>query len=310
MAEEDSKEVVPFISAPLPEAESEWRTVSLDQLIRFFSNPARFLIQQRLGFYLEEGEDLLEDNEPFELDYFGTSDLRNKLLDLRLEGKSIKETLPLLRAQSSLPHGEVGNAIFAQEANAVESFAKTLAGTLTAAAVEPDLLHVQIGGFQLVGALEKLTEAGYAGYRFDAMRPRDWVKLWIRHLALCVSDSKVPKESIWVASDDIIALGTTEHAVEVFEGLLNLYWRGLHEPIHFFPKSAFEFAHTTHRKGRADPVKAALRMWEGSEFSKARPEKDDFYNALLFGNDDNPLNSEFEALAFQFFGVALEQMKG
>jgi exodeoxyribonuclease V gamma subunit len=310
VAGEDSDEVVSFINAPLPEAESEWRTVSLDQLIRFFSNPARFLIQQRLGFYLEEGEDLLEDNEPFELDFFGTSDLRNKLLDLRLEGKSIKETLPLLRAQSSLPHGEVGNAIFAKETNAVESFAKTLADSLTAAAVEPDLLHVQIGDFQLVGALEKLTEAGYAGYRFDVMRPRDWVKLWIRHLALCVSDSKVPKESVWVASDDIVTLGATEQAVEVLEGLLDLYWRGLHEPIHFFPKSAFKFAHTTHRKGRADPVKAALQMWEGSEFSKARPEKDDLYNALLFGSDDNPLDSEFEALALQFFGVALDHMKG
>ncbi len=119
-----SNAAMPFISKPLPQAEPEWRTVSLEQLIRFFSNPARFLLQQRLGIYLEEGEELLEDWEPFDLDFFAKTHLRTQLLALCLQGKPVEKALPLLRARSSLPHGEVGHSVFDQEAGAVESFAR------------------------------------------------------------------------------------------------------------------------------------------------------------------------------------------
>ncbi len=155
-----------------------------------------------------------------------------------------------------------------------------------------------------MGTLEKLTELGSAGYRFDVMRPRDWIPLWIRHLALCVCDAQVPHRSLWVAADEVVTLGDVDRPIEHLEALLDLYWRGLHEPLRFFPKSAFAFSKVAQGNGTADPAKAAWREWEGSEFSPARPEKEEPYIRLLFAHEDDPLNVEFESLALRIFGPA------
>ena len=44
----------PFIAQGLPEPPPDWRTVEIGQLIRFFGNPSQFILNQRLGIYLEE----------------------------------------------------------------------------------------------------------------------------------------------------------------------------------------------------------------------------------------------------------------
>ena len=62
------REASPLLSGELPEPEPGMRTVTLETLARFFKNPARWLLRERLGIRPEEREDALATREPFVLD--------------------------------------------------------------------------------------------------------------------------------------------------------------------------------------------------------------------------------------------------
>ncbi len=60
----------PFLSRKLPltpEEKKALRQLDLETLCRFFSNPARFVLQQRLGIYLDNELTLTDKRENFEL---------------------------------------------------------------------------------------------------------------------------------------------------------------------------------------------------------------------------------------------------
>ncbi|MGI8436736.1 MAG: exodeoxyribonuclease V subunit gamma, partial [Chthoniobacterales bacterium] len=56
-----------FITQPLAEPGDEWQRLEARQLIRFFGNPAKFLIQERLGLRIPRLDALLQESEPLEL---------------------------------------------------------------------------------------------------------------------------------------------------------------------------------------------------------------------------------------------------
>jgi exodeoxyribonuclease V gamma subunit len=62
--------VAPLITRALPLSpaeKEELHSLDIETLVRFFSNPIRFLLQQRLGIYLEEAAGLTERREDFKL---------------------------------------------------------------------------------------------------------------------------------------------------------------------------------------------------------------------------------------------------
>ena len=82
-------------------------------------------------------------------------------------------------------------------------------------------------------------------------------------------------------------------ALEILKCLLDLYWKGMSEPLHFFPVSSFEYVGKILLKNWTHPtaIKAARRKWSGSDFS--RGESEDPYFERCFGKID-PLNKDFE----------------
>ncbi len=70
-----------FITRGLPEPSEEWKTVDVNQLCRFLTNPAKFLLTQRLGIYLEEEEALFDETEPFEVKGLEKYQLEQELVE-------------------------------------------------------------------------------------------------------------------------------------------------------------------------------------------------------------------------------------
>ena len=56
----EPKEVPPLISTKLPEPDKEWKDLSIKALCAFFNNPAKYLLEKRLGIYLHERADVLD----------------------------------------------------------------------------------------------------------------------------------------------------------------------------------------------------------------------------------------------------------
>ncbi|HAA04918.1 MAG TPA: exodeoxyribonuclease V subunit gamma, partial [Syntrophobacteraceae bacterium] len=276
----------PFLDAPLPEPEDEWRTVDLDQLCRFFAHPVKFLLRQRLQIALDEGEDALDDREAFDLDGLERYRVREHLLHRLLTNQNVDVALELERASGRLPHGQIGECRFQSISREVNAFYLDIARHLSRRTLEPVGLELDLGRFRLLGHLDGLTENGLVRFRAARANARDRLHLWIRHLALNAVDlSPVPRQSILAGVDGSWQFEPVPQAREHLNQLLEIYWDGLCRPLRLFPQLSYDYACARREGKSADyAVAVARRNWQGSRAGdhQRRGEGDDPYLDLCF----------------------------
>jgi exodeoxyribonuclease V gamma subunit len=300
----------PFLGRPLAEPPDEWRMADLPRLIRFFQQPTKYLIRERLRIHLEEREGLLESREPFTLDGLAAYTLRQELLDLRLDGGSPEDGWEIARAGGRVPQGRVGEVCFAGEAEKVEALARRLAPRHAVPRLDPIPVGWDLGPIRLTGWLTGLSPQGLLEYRPTRAKPKDWIALWLRHLLLNgLRPPGVARESCWLGEDEEIVLGPVEDPMPYLTKLAGIYWTGLSQPVPLFPEASFAYAERLQKgQGEERARSAARTIWDGSEFSKKTPERQDPYHRLAFRGLD-PLDAEFERLAREVFLPMLEHRR-
>jgi exodeoxyribonuclease V gamma subunit len=302
----------PLLTKELPEPEPTWRRVTLEGLMGFFRNPARWLLRERLGVRPDEDEEELETREPFVLDGLANHQLLGRMLELHREGRTTVEIRAVARGSGALPHGQVGECVFVQAQDRVTRFAGRLGRVLPRRDPEPVDLELQLDGFELSGRLTGMTLAGRVGYRLASIKANDYLNLWLHHLALNVAAPEgVTLQSRWVAEDKEIVLEPVEDAATHLRAVLDWYGRGTRRLLHFFPKSALAYVETLRKDQNQDTEKAlraARRQWEGDDFQRLAPERDHVYYQLAF-RDTDPLDAEFEAVALAVFGPLCAQVR-
>ncbi len=302
----------PLFTGLLPDAEPEFRTVDLDRLTRFYGNPVRYLLQRRFGIYIAREPESLEPREPFTLNYSEEQDLYKSLLSARLEKEPTIDLRALSAAAGKLPHGRLGDAVFAKAERAVTRFAGELKQLLPDSKLDPIPVKFETATMKLTGWLNDVTDQGLFGYEMDEVRPYHRVRLWIRHLALCLARPKgVPLVSQWVGyqkKNGKISIATyceVEDAKILLQELLEQYWNGLHAPLPFFPKTSYAYADAKIQS--KDALVVARKVWEppdnryaeyGSESEK--PE----YMLVYRGTD--PLDRNFESVAMKLLSPLFE----
>ncbi|MCF6283413.1 MAG: exodeoxyribonuclease V subunit gamma [Candidatus Polarisedimenticolaceae bacterium] len=289
-------EIAPFFSEILPEPEVQWRDVSLNQLLSFFSSPARYLLRQRLGIRLDEGEGLLQEREPFELDYLEAISLKEQMLQ-RHERQSLYE---VVSASGRLPQGEPGQAIFDSHWSEVENFKQrmdALALPLDAAkqVIEIDL---QCAHLRLNGQLNGVTEQGL----FQAVPHPLWanqhLSFWLNHLLLnALKPPGIALVSRCLDSDNLYQLGPVDEAEGYLQPLLQCYWQGLSRPLPLLPKSSLVYAEQIALgKSEEQALAKANAKWHSGYNYEGECEKP--YFKLAFRGQE-PLDSEFQTLSEQ-----------
>ncbi len=312
------KSPAPFISTRLADPpEPEWKTIDLNDLSRFFGNPARFLLEKRLRVFLEGRELKLEDREPFELKGLEKYQLEQSLVKRELAGKDPDDFLPLARAVGQLPHGTVGECIFEDMRSGTARFSEKISSYMEEPELVPLHADICISGFRLTGRIDAIYPERLIKYRYTRIKPKDRLNIWFQHLflnslavdhypriSMLAGLSPKGKEPQWVAYEFL----PVENSQEILENLLEKYWAGLVMPLHFFPRSSWEYAQLVFDKGkpREDAMEKAYKTWMGNDFNSG--ESDDAYYQLCFGNTD-PLDSEFQDIAEEVFGPLLEHQK-
>jgi exodeoxyribonuclease V gamma subunit len=292
---------LPFLRTPLSEPPAEWREVTVEQLVRFFTHPSRYLVRDRLGIRLEEDEGLLETREPFALDSLAGYELRQTLLDGRLRGTPREDIHAAARAGGLLPHGRVGEVILDLTASRVERFARRVEARRPPERREAIPVDFDLGPIRLRGRLADLGVPGRFAYRFAKTKAKDRIGLWIHHLILNRLDPpRLGGESLWLGEEGTIHLTPVADAEEVLRGLADLYWVGLSRVLHLFPESSYAYAVRVHNDENPDAgLWDARKAWEEDEFT-GRGEETDPYHRLVFRGVD-PLDEEFTTLAETVF---------
>ena len=78
-----------FFARPLGGVGAEFHEVTLDNLVRFFRNPCRYLLRERLGIVLAESDEELQDDEPFVADWRARDALAQRMLPRLLGGETV-----------------------------------------------------------------------------------------------------------------------------------------------------------------------------------------------------------------------------
>jgi exodeoxyribonuclease V gamma subunit len=280
-----------FLATEIDPPLAEWRDVPLQKLLRFFDNPARFLLENRLGIRLGDIATPLEEREPFSVEGLDSYGLKQEILELCLNGVDVQGFLPVARCRGILPPAQHGEALFEAAAKEVNAFAGALREILGAGReLVPLDIDLQLGGFRLTGRLDRIWPDRMIRYRCARIKAKDQIRSWIEHLVLNAARAVgYPRETLLFMADDSSSFAPAESAADILQSILALYWEGLMKPLRFFPASAMAYAH----KQEWDLERARKRWAAGYNFPG---EGEDPYFRLCFGQVD-PFNAEFERVA-------------
>ncbi|ACF11435.1 exodeoxyribonuclease V, gamma subunit [Chlorobaculum parvum NCIB 8327] len=303
LAGRNSLDTRPFIEEPLDGLTDEERTVTLDDLARFFANPAAFFLERRLGLKPSSAAEPLGEREPFEAVGLERYAMRQELLEALLEGRDGRAMLPLFRSRGLLPPATHGELLFRKLLAEVEEFAEKvqeLKGGGTFSQLDIDL---DIGGFRLTGTLDHLLPTGQLLYRCARMRAQDRLRSWLLHLARLAAGHGESHETRIVTLDRSICYRPVTGAAERLEALLDFYREGLAEPLPFFPCTSLAWAEKAD-KPEADRRKAALGEWLDG-FGGIEGEGSDPAIRRCFGQEP-PFGDHFETIAADLLQPMIE----
>ena len=287
-----------WFNVALPEPDPEWRQVSINQLIQFYHHPARYLMQQRLGLQLGISEEVLDSREPFSLDGLSAWQLRQLVLEQRLNGDALQTIKPMIDATGVLPQGTVGEMSFQDQATKVETFVEKLLPDYPNDFIDSIPVELSLGEFSLLGQLEGCSSAGLFQYRLGKLKGGELLAVWCRHLVLnCIKPQGVVCESRWFTEDAEIHLLPVAEPEQHLLALLTHYWAGCQSPLPLITNTSFAYAKASLNGGRADPDKAMWAIWLGWQFATA--EAEDIYYQQLYKTA--PLDDAFKALALDIY---------
>jgi exodeoxyribonuclease V gamma subunit len=296
-----------FFPAPLAQAAIEQRSVALEGLIRFFANPCRWLLRERLGIALPEGEEQLLDDEPFLPDRPGRQALARRLLPAALAGAGADALLAQARAGIEYPAGMIGEVALAGEVGRLRGFAAALAQDLAAPCPEPlsASLAFDLDGeaWSLAGSIAPVHAGRLVRWRYDETRVTDYLAGWMAHLFACAGHPDgAALETCWHSRDGVFRFAPCRQPGERLETLLRLYRRGLTAPLPFFPRSAWEYVTNGGSMGKA------RARWTGHRDRSWGEERDPAYRLALRGVGD-PLAGEFADLAQAVYQPLLDHLE-
>ena len=303
--DEDAPDVAasPFIAAPLPPAGPEWRTVDIARLARFFRNPCRFLLEQRLGVELRREEDALQDDEPFVPGVAGRAPLVQLLLPALLEGLPLDSARTLALAGTALPPGGFGRRFLERELLDMQRFAQQVREHTTQPALPPHAVSVRVQvddqPWHVTGSFADLRERGLLHWRYGRRSPTDLIEAWLPHLLLCAdAPAGLLPVTTGIARDGRFFLTECADPQAQLQALVGLYARGLREPLAFFPKAAWAWLESDRN------VTKAIEAFRPGGFSEFAEGRDAGYRLALRGRPDPFADAalvEFDAAASAVF---------
>ncbi len=297
----------PFVPEALPPPREAPADVALTELLRFFRNPARAFLRQRLGVYLDEAEEEVEDREPFAPDGLDAYGQRQFLLERLLAGDPPGQCRALMRAGGRLPVGAFGDQVFDDWLREAQDMEAKLAQWRTGPR-EPLPVHLDIDGCLLHGQVGGLFEGGLLRYRPGKLKEADRWLLWIEHLVLNACAGPAPSRHQATDRQAELEPATAEAAREQLSALIDAWRLGLREPLPLFPQASYVYAREVAAGASAEQALEKVRKsWSGDK--RSRGEGDDPYVRTAFRGRD-PLAGDFDHWARTLAGPLLGATRG
>jgi exodeoxyribonuclease V gamma subunit len=292
----------PFFVDALPEPE-RGEGVSIDELVWFFQNPCRALLERRLGIVERRESEGLEDSEPFGIDNLARFQIENEMLRRYLEHGGDDTAFERFRARGELPHGGAGVIALRSMTDEVRNMAIRVSEFRGGSPAKTCPVDITIRQHRLSGEIGNLWPGGALNVRMGKLRALDRISAWITHCVL--NACGIPVRTMCLTRDFTLTMEPYDGAEGALAGLLGWYDLGMTRPLPFFPNTSLACAEAIQSGHDSDAaIGRAYGKWFG-EYGGFRGESADYYIKLCFGHTD-PLNGEFVEVARSILGPMLE----
>jgi exodeoxyribonuclease V gamma subunit len=281
----------PFLTGPLPPHHQT--LVELEDLVRFAGHPVRAFLRQRLGISVGDYADEVEDALPVELDALERWGVGQRLLDGVLGGAPIEACIAAEIARGTLPPGKLATPVIDRIRPVVAHIAAAATAELETngeaeTGGQPASVDVKVAladGRTLSGTVPGVYGDVLRTVTYSRVNARHRLQAYVRWLALTAAHPERPFAAVTVgqarrgASDTatitiarIPPLGDDANereqlATQQLATLIDLYDRGMREPLPLACMTSAAYAAATHAGADAD--KAARSAWEsGWNFPK------------------------------------------
>ncbi|MDX1618022.1 MAG: exodeoxyribonuclease V subunit gamma, partial [Balneolaceae bacterium] len=300
-----------FLEGTLPPPAEPHTQVSIRDLVRFFENPSRYLLQNRLGLYLWEEDPITEEREPFKVGGLEGYKLGERLLERTLDRRDPAGYLPVAQARGWLPEGWPGEQAFRDKAEEVTKFREAASGLLEASKLDPVEISLQLGDFHLTGLLDALYPDFQIFYRYGRFRAKDLIGLWLYHLALNETEALAHlRHSVLLTREkdtgrpELHRLSPLDNPRGELEKLLELYRNGMDRAIPFFAESSYRYARAVleQERGHEQAVNKAHGKWTHYTRPELGEGEDPYIKLLFPDHHRHPLESdEFAHISAAFW---------
>ncbi|MGL4473530.1 MAG: exodeoxyribonuclease V subunit gamma, partial [Shewanella sp.] len=230
-----------FINAAIEQEQAQASHLELATLIRFFRNPCQYFFQHTLKVDLRLDIDSQSNDEPFELNPLQRYQVQQSLLDSALanpQGEIDASLIDELKAAGQLPMAPFDQLTLTQYQKDIGAlierslFMRALLPTPTPIDIE---LHCD--KVILEGRIEDVYPKGLINVRPGTTKPKDLLRLYLRHLCLNASGYHTDAYLLDVGHFHHLAPLTALQALNCLNELIEAYHQGLRLPLAFMAQT-------------------------------------------------------------------------
>lgn len=210
--------------------------ISLDKIISFFKNPQKFFLEHN-NISVNHGHDPIKDREIFKADGLENYFTSNDILELSMDGIKEDEIRSFLSSKNMVPFGKTGELYIKELEDKVAEFKLKIQEYLVDE--KKEAFTIKSGEIEISGNLNFYNGSIFL-YRFGSIKPVNLLELYIKHLAGLFSKKIDNSNASYFAGLEnskisIQSLGIVEKYEEKFNELVEIFLRGLKDPVFFHP---------------------------------------------------------------------------
>jgi len=277
------------------------KQITPDELIRILVNPIKFYLRKVLGINIDKHEILLPSNEPFMeiTNEYNLNELLLKTANLKWNEDMQNQ---LASACNYLPSGLVGQIMWHNRLAEIKYLADKLA-SFNQENYQILNADITIKDIHICGKLPKICAKNYVNHQFYPPNGFSLTIFWLNHLLL---NTITPITSYLFTLEQNWQANPVDNSAEQLELWLDAYKQAHIKPLPLFTKISYEFAQNFSKNNKTSTKKAKSKNPLDKAFESWQANSNQWFNLAFKG--ENPINNEFEQLANNLYGSALNSI--
>jgi exodeoxyribonuclease V gamma subunit len=289
------------------ESEYDLSTISLYDLISFYTHPIKFVCNTLFGIRDNEDFKDLDDREPFTLGGLGRYFLKDFLVDSYLKEVDDNHVTEFAKAEGLVPKGYPGLLELNTNKALIDQFSE-VRDRYDFSLFETINIEFEHDQSTINGNVHEVIEDERVVIKPGDIKSKYQMELWLTHQLL--NTASAYKSSLYYIDKkkgvESISLESSQLDLEHFKFLIDHFIKCLSfKKKSLFPmESSFAFAKSMNSDGDVEKaIKNAQKAWDGGEYGSSET---DFYNLLVFKNDAFINSKEFQEYALSIWSPILE----